>query len=100
MQKYYDKENKPINLIEWMKLFDDIEYKRIDLTKFNRVEISTVWLGLNHNFGTGQPLIFETMVFKENDYKDIDMERYSTLVEAKKGHKKMVKKYKEFKGDK
>jgi len=28
--------------------------------------LSTVWLGLNHAFGLGPPLIFETMRFKDN----------------------------------
>jgi hypothetical protein len=27
------------------------------------VDVSTIWLGINHRFGDGAPLIFETMVF-------------------------------------
>lgn len=54
--------------------------------------ISTVWLGLDHQFGIGKPLIFETMVFGENR-EELDIERYSTLEEAKDGHKRMVIKF-------
>lgn len=28
-----------------------------------RVRISTVFLGLDHNWGSGRPLLFETMIF-------------------------------------
>lgn len=58
--------------------------------------ISTVWLGIdmNHVFGNGKPLIFETMVFPERgNYSELDMERYSTEEEALEGHQKMVEKY-------
>ena len=45
--------------------------------------VSTVWLGLDHNYGEGEPLIFETMVFaSKNDRGDLDMNRYSTKEEA------------------
>ena len=45
-----------------------------------------------------KPVIFETMVFKRSNKKtdfseDLEQVRYSTLSQAKKGHKEMVKKY-------
>jgi hypothetical protein len=49
------------------------------------VQVSTVFLGLDHNFGFGRkPLLFETMIFggKHDQYQ----ERYSTYKEAEKGH--------------
>lgn len=56
--------------------------------------VSTVWLGLNHRFEDGPPLIFETMVFpQQNNWGEEDMERYSTLEEAKEGHERMVDKW-------
>ena len=51
--------------------------------------VSTVWLGFDHGFGEGPPLIFETMVFgpgQEDEYQ----ERYATAEEAKVGHQKAV----------
>lgn len=57
--------------------------------------VSTVWLGLDHNFySDGPPLIFETMVFPSNSYDELDMARYSTEAEAKAGHERMVKVWK------
>lgn len=57
--------------------------------------VSTVFLGLDHNFSMrGEPLIFETMVFRSREnLGEIDMARYSTWEEAEKGHKRMVKKW-------
>ena len=51
--------------------------------------VSTVWLGLNHQYGDGPPLIFETMVFG-GDGDSRECERYSTEAEALAGHKAMV----------
>lgn len=53
--------------------------------------VTTVWLGLNHQFfEEGPPLIFETMIFVENEFPGGEafdyQERYSTLAEAKAGH--------------
>lgn len=56
--------------------------------------VSTVWLGLNHNWGFGPPLIFESMLFGPNGYGDLDINRYSTETEAKAGHERMVKYWK------
>ena len=56
--------------------------------------VSTVWLGLDCQFGEGKPLIFETMVFPEKgNFLDIDCARYSTEEEALKGHEEMIKKH-------
>ena len=53
--------------------------------------VSTVWMGLNHRFGDGPPLIFETMVFpSRDDMGDLDSDRYSTEAEAFAGHERMV----------
>lgn len=95
MSKYYNKEGELIELMEWVRLFGNKEYKVVEQTTLkNGIRVSTVWLGLDHNFGEGLPLIFETMVFpKEGDFRELDMERYETLEQAKKGYKEMVKKW-------
>ena len=93
--KKYDKFGKEIDLMEWSRLLETPGYKVIKQTTLpNGKWISTVWLGLDHNFDEGEPLIFETMVFKnKSNYDELDMERYSTLKQAVVGHEKMVKKY-------
>lgn len=64
----------------------------------NRFLVSTVFLGLDHNFGKGEPLIFETMVFKligENNHRDssVDEDRYATWQQAEDGHKLIAAKW-------
>jgi len=60
----------------------------------NGKRISTTFLRLNHNWGKGSPLIFQTIVFpSETEWDDLDMDMYSTEEQALKGHKKMVKKW-------
>ena len=94
---YYNKQGKEINVGEFDKLLGDEHYKFVKQeTLKNGKFVSTVWIGLCHRLGddTGSPLIFETMVFpEEGDWIDLDVKRYSTLEEAEKGHKEMVKKW-------
>lgn len=68
---YYDRKGQPIwNTSEWADLFEDTANKRVarDVLPVPGVPageafVSTVWLGIDHSFGDGPPLIFETMVF-------------------------------------
>jgi hypothetical protein len=51
--------------------------------------VSTVFLGLDHNFGDrSQPVLFETMVF--GGAHAGEQERYCTWDEAEYGHKRYV----------
>lgn len=95
---YYDKQGKEITLKEWALLLEDKKHKRVASDTTGKYWVSTVWLGLDHSFEGGIPLIFETMVFEKDkdgtvNYRDLEMERYHTLKEANEGHKKMVKKW-------
>ncbi len=93
---YYNKEGKKISMEEWARLFEDFEYKIISqITLSNGKRVSTVWLGLDHSFGDGTPLIFETMVFsKKGDCSSEEhCERYATLKEAEAGHERIVKEF-------
>jgi hypothetical protein len=75
------------NLIKWAKWMETAK-RHVALDKIGKVKISTVFLGLDHNFGAGKPLIYETMIFggKHDQYQ----ERYYTKEEALEGHKKAV----------
>lgn len=53
-----------------------------------KVEVSTVFLGLDHNWGIGPPLLFETMIF--GGVHDEYQERYSIWDEAEAGHARAV----------
>jgi hypothetical protein len=61
--------------------------------------VSTVHLALDHSFGSGPPLIFETMVFaadgdKITSFADHYCDRYSTEEQATVGHADVVAKLK------
>lgn len=59
-------------------------------TYVNGYLISTVFLGLDHGFGSLDfPALFETMVFK--DQQSGETRRYKTYDEALEGHKAMVR---------
>lgn len=64
------------------------EDRHIGDDTINGARISTVFLGLDHNWGDGPPVLFETMVF--GGEHDEWMDRYHTYDEALAGHKKVV----------
>lgn len=57
-------------------------------TEHNECEVSTVFLGLDHQYGSGPPLLFETLVFGGD--QDGLMERCSTWDEAEKQHNRVM----------
>jgi hypothetical protein len=69
---------------EWMEAND----RQIRLTVQGDVWVSTIFLGLDHNWDEGPPLLFETMVFGLTG--DEYQERYSTWAEAEQGHANAV----------
>jgi hypothetical protein len=73
----------------WWKSAD----RTVNKTTVGEIEVSTVFLGLDHQFGEGPPLLFETMIF--GGERDNDQWRYSTWREAEKGHDKVVKELQE-----
>lgn len=52
--------------------------------------VSTVFLGLNHQFGDGPPILWESMVFGADDEVQ---ERYETKAEAEAGHIRLVRQF-------
>jgi len=52
------------------------------------VVISTVFLGIDHSFGRGAPVLFETMTFAPGDAEG--QWRYRTWQEAEAGHAAVV----------
>jgi hypothetical protein len=63
--RLYDRCGNPITMGRWLDLNRDWSYKRVRETVVADVwRVSTVWLGIDHGFGWGPPLTFETMVFE------------------------------------
>ncbi len=96
MMKYILKNKRVVkveDVIEWSDWFETAD-RIVKQTKLkNGYRVSTVFLGTDHSFTGGPPLLFETMVFKGKDWSNLDMDRYSTWDEAVEGHKQMVKKW-------
>ena len=78
-----NKKPQPATLEEWAEWFESAE-RHVAQDEVDGVSISTVFLGLDHQFGGGPPLLFETMIFggKHNDYQ----ERCSTWEQAVAQH--------------
>lgn len=89
---YYGRDGSPITRDEWLAAHESQEdwerARRVAEDQVGEVWISTVWLGLDHAFGYGPPLIFETMCFGGS--MDQEAYRYSTESEALAGHAEIV----------
>ena len=94
---HYAPDGTPIDIWEWQRLFalragtvgTDTWWCR--QTQIGEgVEVSTVWLGLDHNFGlVGPPLIWETMIF--GGERDQYQWRYPTRETALDDHERIVR---------
>lgn len=92
---YYDRKGQPMEMEEWALALEDIGARLIGHTVLpDGTLVSTVWLGLNHGFHGGPPLIFETMVFATANTRagELDCQRYATEKDARVGHEEMVAK--------
>lgn len=95
---YYrlDENHNPVSctLQEWGALYETMQDKRrVARYEVEGCTVSTVFLGLDHGWGEGPPILFETMVF--GGALDREMERYSTWDEAIEGHDRMVRRVEE-----
>lgn len=63
--------------------------RTVTFTESNGVKVSTVFLGLDHSWGDGPPLLFETMEF--GGPRDGDCDRCSTWDEAEAQHAAMCR---------
>lgn len=93
------------DLMEWAGWFETSKDKRkVAYDEVGDHYVSTVFLGLDHSFGRGEPLLFETMVFEKEKttkkfagkkmtfHESLDgfSDRYHTKEEAVAGHKFVV----------
>jgi hypothetical protein len=101
-----DDDNQPVpcnDILEWGEWFQQNPQRRIVAqTKLTSFRVSTVFLGLDHNFyDDGPPLLFETMVFHDDDMAGREAGesacgRWSTWAEAVAGHNEYVRKFDDF----
>jgi hypothetical protein len=89
MSNYYildGHETRPANIVAWACWYETAE-RHVAETQIADSMVSTVFLGLDHSFGTGPPLLFETMVF--GGAMDQETDRYTTWEQAEAGHAAM-----------
>jgi hypothetical protein len=82
----------PVHLMtwgEWMQTHD----RKVAYDEVGGYRISTVFLGMDHSFGGGPPLLFETMVFPGESWGEVYCERYSTWEQAEAGHAAALAEY-------
>lgn len=85
-----DREPIPVADREWY-LWRSEDFARCIVAKTkidDAVEVSTVFLGLDHNYGDGPPILFETMIF--GGPHDHWQDRYHTWTQAVAGHDQVV----------
>jgi len=79
------RERDPIAWARWMHQTN----RAVARTQVGKLNVSTIFLGLDHRFlDDGPPILFETMVFGSDD--DM-MRRYCTWDDAEAGHNVLVK---------
>jgi hypothetical protein len=97
MHSHYILEGKiPVlepDLLTWARWMEDPASsetlsRRVALDQLGQIEISTVFLGIDHQWREGPPILFETMVFENGEAGDCA--RYSTWEEAEDGHREIV----------
>ena len=94
---YYDRQGKPMTMKQWAQRFEDEDYRHIardvigpdePLDPAPLITVSTFWLGLNHDWRSDEPLIYETIIIGgEHDATGM---RYATEKQAREGHRRAV----------
>ena len=104
--KYIIEDGLVVQCDDLMKWAEFIEFDREKYHKVDRIAglmLSTVFLGLDHAFGGGEPVLWETMLFNEDERTttklfgrehtyspEIDCWRFSFMEEAYEFHANKV----------
>jgi len=96
--------------LAWAEWFEQIEHRRVRLTRVGPFEVSTIFLGFDHNsWGNGHPILFETMASMPEmlhpvrlgrrarlmrEWTDVQ-ERCSTWTQAEAQHDRVVEELRE-----
>jgi hypothetical protein len=77
----------PVDSIE--EWYGSLSGKHVAVEEIGPFVISTVFLGIDHSFGSGLPILFETMIFTDG-HSDDYQERCGTWEEAIDQHEAAV----------
>jgi len=83
----------PASLKQWAEMCEDFNKRIIANDYIDETRVSTVFLGLDHSFMSGAPIVFESMIFNHPIFEE-EQYRYSTIKEARKNHKALLFKVK------
>jgi len=83
-------EHTPVacDMMTWVNRYEKNSW-RVAKTDKGDILVSTVFLGINHQWGSGPPLLFETRIF--GGEHDQDRDRCSTWEQAEAMHAAMCK---------
>lgn len=96
--RFFDRDGRPLELLEWAQLFEDDEYRKVAYTEVaDGVAVSTIWVGMGGSLGR----LFETVVFVTLDApkrclgrelwrEGVEEHRWPTLHAARAGHDQVV----------
>lgn len=91
--KFVDRNGDSITMEEFMEKMADNEYRFVEVTMIEKgsemCRVSTVWLGVDHDFDDGVAQLFETMIFG-GSHAGFER-RYATELEALSGHAETLK---------
>ncbi len=76
------------DFMAWGTFMDKVDGRRVGETSVGDIWVSTVFLGLDHRYGNGPPMLFETMAFIDDE--SLSCDRYSTWEQAETGHALVV----------
>jgi hypothetical protein len=88
----------PVDMLTWARWFEGpIDQRTVSQEYVGDWWVSTVFLGLDHEWRDGPPVLFETMVFAHEamafahrESADFFRRRYSTWEQASLGHRAIV----------
>jgi hypothetical protein len=79
------------DITEWAMWFENVDNRRIERTTSDDFDVSTVFLGIDHNFSEeGPAILFETCILEGPEQIQGNIYRYATMGEAKTGHRAIV----------
>lgn len=91
-----DSDDKPVPALDiraWGEWYEGFGNRQAAEDWACGVRVSTVFLGIDCNYsGEGPPILWETMVF--GGVHDQSLERYSSLSDARLGHRRWLKRVK------
>lgn len=88
-------EGEPVecDFLAWLQWFENGEARVLRQDQVGSFKVSTVFLGVDHGWGDGPPLLWETMIFDDRTHAeafDGYQERYSSRRAALDGHHRAV----------